>query len=44
MKDGALVESGTHRTLTELNGVYSALYDVQARAFAEDNKAEQGKT
>ena len=35
MKDGGLVELGTHRTLMELNGMYSRLYDIQARAFAE---------
>ena len=40
MKDGALVESGTHRTLMELNGVYRALYDVQASAFNEESKVD----
>ena len=29
MKDGRIVESGTHEQLLELNGVYSSLYRAQ---------------
>ena len=36
MQDGKLVESGTHRVLMEKQGLYSRLYDVQAKAFAEN--------
>lgn len=32
MKDGRIVESGTHEALMELNGVYRALYIKQERA------------
>lgn len=33
MKEGKLVESGTHRELIQQNGEYHKLYDIQARAF-----------
>ncbi|KAF9003650.1 P-loop containing nucleoside triphosphate hydrolase protein [Cyathus striatus] len=33
MKGGSVVEIGTHHELTQLNGEYSKLYDIQARAF-----------
>ncbi|KAI0819110.1 P-loop containing nucleoside triphosphate hydrolase protein [Irpex lacteus] len=36
MKDGQLVEAGTHAQLMALEGEYRRLYDVQARAFTED--------
>lgn len=35
MKEGKLVESGTHLELMEKSGEYSKLYDVQARAFTD---------
>ena len=35
MKDGKLVESGTHRALIETKGEYFNLYNIQAQAFAE---------
>ncbi|KAF7298862.1 ABC transporter ATP-binding protein [Mycena indigotica] len=37
MKEGKLVESGTHEELMKLNGEYTKLYEIQAKAF-EDNK------
>ena len=36
MKDGLLVEAGSHAELMALEGEYRRLYDVQARAFADD--------
>jgi len=33
MDKGAMVESGTHGELMELNGVYRRMYEVQARAY-----------
>jgi len=33
MKDGRVVESGTHQELVELDGEYSNLYKIQAKAF-----------
>jgi len=35
MRDGELVESGTHRELILRKGEYQRLYDIQARAFVE---------
>lgn len=35
MKDGEIVESGTHRTLIERKGEYERLYQIQAQAFVE---------
>ena len=35
MKEGKLVESGTHRELIQQNGEYHKLYDIQARAFVD---------
>ncbi len=32
LKDGAIVESGTHSTLLARQGVYAQLYEVQLRA------------
>lgn len=36
MKEGAIVESGTHAELMKNSGEYSKLYDIQARAFRDD--------
>ncbi|KAJ6585143.1 P-loop containing nucleoside triphosphate hydrolase protein [Mycena capillaripes] len=36
MKDGRLVESGTHEELMKISGEYYKLYDVQAKAFEGD--------
>ena len=33
MKDGKLVESGTHQSLIDLQGEYFKLYNIQAQAF-----------
>jgi ABC-type multidrug transport system fused ATPase/permease subunit len=33
MKEGELVESGTHVELIEKKGEYFALYNIQAQAF-----------
>ncbi|KAK7692111.1 hypothetical protein QCA50_003730 [Cerrena zonata] len=33
MKDGRLVESGTHQSLIDRQGEYSKLYNIQAQAF-----------
>ena len=33
MKEGVLVESGTHKSLMKVNGEYARLYEVQAKAF-----------
>lgn len=35
MKDGELIESGTHTELMAKQGEYCALYGVQAKAFTE---------
>ncbi|KAF8206948.1 P-loop containing nucleoside triphosphate hydrolase protein, partial [Mycena galopus ATCC 62051] len=35
MKDGQVVETGTHKELLALVGEYSELYNVQAQAFSE---------
>jgi ABC-type multidrug transport system fused ATPase/permease subunit len=34
MKEGELVESGTHEELIAKKGEYHNLYNIQARAFA----------
>lgn len=34
MKDGVIVESGSHETLVDLNGEYAKLYKIQANAFS----------
>lgn len=31
-----MAETGTHKELMALNGVYSELYNVQAQAFANE--------
>lgn len=44
MKNGRLVEQGTHESLMALNGEYFNLYEVQARAFMhptdQDSKSQ----
>ena len=35
MKEGMVVETGTHEQLTELKGEYAKLYNIQASAFAK---------
>ena len=45
MKDGELVESGTHQELMEKNGEYAVLYGIQAQAFEpEKAQEEDGET
>ncbi|KAH7926141.1 P-loop containing nucleoside triphosphate hydrolase protein [Leucogyrophana mollusca] len=39
MKDGAVVETGTHEDLLAKMGEYAHLYNVQAQAFVTDAKA-----
>ncbi len=39
LKDGAIVERGTHRELLKLGGVYAALFYDQTRDFTTDAKA-----
>lgn len=34
MKDGAIVEQGSHAELLAAGGEYASLYNVQAKAFA----------
>lgn len=43
MEDGQIVETGTHKTLMNRKGLYSELYDVQARAFIDTVTAEPPK-
>ena len=33
MKEGMVVETGTHEQLMELKGEYAKLYNIQASAF-----------
>ncbi|KAH9484595.1 ATP-dependent lipid A-core flippase [Psilocybe cubensis] len=35
MKDGSVVESGTHEDLMKLDGEYAKLYNIQANAFSD---------
>ncbi|GJE87099.1 lipid A export ATP-binding/permease protein MsbA [Phanerochaete sordida] len=39
MKDGELVETGTHTELMARDGEYSKLYGIQARAFAGEDQS-----
>jgi ABC-type multidrug transport system fused ATPase/permease subunit len=34
MKDGKLIESGTHSELMDISGEYAKLYGIQAKAFS----------
>jgi len=36
MKDGTIVEVGTHDELVQKDGEYSKLYTIQAQAFESD--------
>jgi hypothetical protein len=38
MKEGELVEQGTHAELVALRGEYFDLYNVQAQAFTTDQQ------
>ncbi|KAG5636717.1 hypothetical protein H0H81_007084 [Sphagnurus paluster] len=40
MKDGALVECGSHKDLLKLDGEYAKLYNIQAGAFAVNEFSE----
>lgn len=35
MKDGSIVETGTHAELMDKKGDYAGLYMIQARAFED---------
>jgi hypothetical protein len=40
MKDGCLVETGTHEELMKIpDGAYFKLYDIQSKAFESDAEA-----
>ncbi|KAF8916707.1 P-loop containing nucleoside triphosphate hydrolase protein [Mucidula mucida] len=39
MKDGAIVESGSHEALISQDGEYAKLYNIQAKAFVNDTGA-----
>ncbi|KAF9445375.1 P-loop containing nucleoside triphosphate hydrolase protein [Macrolepiota fuliginosa MF-IS2] len=36
LKEGKIVESGTHKELMKIDGEYKKLYDIQASAFQDD--------
>jgi len=36
MKDGEIVESGSHQDLLVLKGEYATLYNIQAQAFSAE--------
>jgi len=38
MKEGKIVESGTHKELIQADGEYKKLYDIQASPFREDSE------
>ena len=40
VKDGKIIELGTHDELLDLEGEYKALFDIQAKYYKE---SEQGK-
>jgi ABC-type multidrug transport system fused ATPase/permease subunit len=37
MKDGKLVESGSHCELMDIGGEYAKLYGIQAKAFSSES-------
>lgn len=36
MKDGEIVESGSHHDLLALKGEYATLYNIQSQAFSSE--------
>lgn len=41
LKEGQLVESGTHTQLVSKDGEYKKLHDIQAQAFLPEDKKDQ---
>ncbi|KAG6823105.1 hypothetical protein H0H92_011364 [Tricholoma furcatifolium] len=41
MKDGEVIESGSHKDLLSLKGEYATLYNIQAQAFVTDEGAQE---
>ena len=39
MKEGKVVESGTHSRLMDLNGEYSKMFNIQAQAFENSSSS-----
>ena len=37
LKDGHIVENGSHNELMELNGLYAELFSIQASAFLDED-------
>ncbi|KAG6816604.1 hypothetical protein H0H87_004696 [Tephrocybe sp. NHM501043] len=44
MKNGEVIEAGSHRDLLALNGEYATLYNIQAQAFSSDQTHVVGVT
>lgn len=44
MKNGTIVEKGSHEELLEAGGEYASLYNVQAKAFAPPSMSGDGDT
>ena len=42
LKDGKLVEQGTHDELIKNDGEYKKLYEIQSRAFVEETEPTAG--
>lgn len=40
MKDGGIVEMGTHTELMQVKGEYAKLYNIQASAFQDPVRVE----
>lgn len=40
LKEGQIVEQGTHKELVELNGIYRELYDTQFKKVLNSGKKE----
>jgi len=40
MKDGGIVEMGTHTELMQIKGEYAKLYNIQASAFQDPVRVE----
>ena len=43
LKEGQIVEQGTHKELVELNGTYRELYDTQFKRVLNSEKKEFGQ-